>query len=122
MAKKVLLVEDDKLVRQSLAQVLQSKDIEVDEATAGEAGLKKALDSPPDLVVTDVHMPGMDGLEMVAKIHDDPRGKDLPVIVLSNDDQATTLNQALQAGVTTYLSKANLDADAIADQIVIALG
>lgn len=120
MSKKVLLVEDDDLVRQSLARVLVSKGLEVVEAANGKEGLAQA--AGVDLVVTDVRMPEMDGLQMVEAMRGDEKTKAVPVIILSNDEQPGTLNQALQAGVTVYLSKANQDANSIADQILAAAG
>jgi CheY-like chemotaxis protein len=122
MSKTVLLVEDDQLVRGSLSRVLTEKGLTVFEAANGKEGLEKALAGDIDLVVTDVIMPEVDGLTMLAKLREDSKGKDIPAIILSNDEQTESLNKALQAGVTVYLSKASLDADAIADQILIALG
>lgn len=122
MSKTVLVVEDDTLVRQSLVHVLTEKGLQVVEAADGKEGLEKALAGGINLVVTDVRMPEMDGLEMVEKLRADDNGKQLPVIVLTNDEQTATMNQALQAGVTVYLSKASTDAETIADQILTAAG
>lgn len=123
MSKKVLIVDDNKLVRQGLAEALEAKGLSVETAENGEEGLKKATGGDIDLVVTDVRMPGMDGLEMIEEIRKDEKGKKLPVVILSVDDQTTSINQALAAGVTVYLSKANFytDADTIAEQISNAL-
>jgi len=120
MSKKVLLVEDDQLIRQSLARVLETKGFTVVEAGNGKEGLSKA--EGVDMVVTDVRMPEMDGLQMVDALRKDDKTKQLPVIILSNDEQASTLNKALEAGVTVYLSKANQSAESIADQILLAVG
>ncbi len=122
MSKTVLLVEDDKLIRESLARVLTEKDLTVLEAENGKEGLEKALAGPVDLVVTDVIMPEEDGLTMLANLREDPKGKEIPAIILSNDDQTESLNKAMEAGVTIYLSKATLDAEAISKQILVALG
>lgn len=122
MNKTVLVVEDDELVRESLARTLADKGLTVYEATNGKEGLEKALAGGVDLVVTDVIMPEVDGLTMLTKLREDSKGKDIPAIVLSNDEQTESLNKAMQAGVTVYLSKASLDADAIAQQVLVALG
>jgi CheY-like chemotaxis protein len=122
MSKTVLLVEDDKLVRESLARTLTDKGLTVEQAGDGKEGLEKALASKVDLVVTDVIMPEVDGLTMLAKLREDSKGKDIPAIILSNDEQTDSLNKAMEAGVTVYLSKASLDADAIAEQVLVALG
>lgn len=120
MAKTILIVEDDELIRQSLARVLTTKGLKVIEATNGKEGLESAAQA--DLVVTDIHMPEMDGLQMVGAMRKDPNLKDKPAIILSNDEQASTLNQALEAGVTVYLSKSTQDADSLAGQILAAAG
>jgi two-component system, chemotaxis family, chemotaxis protein CheY len=122
MSKTVLIVEDDKLIRESLARTLEGKGLTVMQAADGKEGLEKALSGKVDLVVTDVIMPDVDGLTMLAKLREDSKGKDIPAIILSNDDQTESLNKAMEAGVTLYLSKAALDADAIASQILVALG
>jgi CheY-like chemotaxis protein len=61
-------------------------------------------------------------LQMVDALRKDPNTKDKPIIILSNDEQASTLNKALEVGVTVYLSKSNQDADSLADQILAAAG
>jgi len=121
MSKKILVVDDDELVRQSLGRMLADKGFTVEQAKNGREGLQKVIDGAPDLVIADVRMPEMDGIQMVGELRRDPKGKDVPVIILSNDEQATSLNQALKAGVTVYLSKSNLDVDALTEQISTAL-
>ncbi len=118
---KVLIVDDDALTRQTLAGMLRAKGLEVAEATNGKEGLAAAVTGKPALVVTDVRMPEMDGLQMVEELRKDPAGKDIPVIVLSNDEKTDTLNQALESGVTVYLSK-NADVGGLHEQISTALG
>ncbi len=122
MNKTVLLVEDDDLIRGSLARVLKAREINVIEAENGKDGLSKALSENVDLVVTDIIMPEVDGLSMLASLREDKKGKQIPAIILSSDEEPESLNKAIEAGVTVYLSKANLDAEAIANQIVIAVG
>lgn len=122
MSKTVLLVDDDKLVRESLARVLGEKGLTVYEASNGKEGLEKALTGEVNLVVADVIMPEVDGLTMLAQLREDSKGKEIPAIILSNDEQTESLNKAMEAGVTTYLSKASLNAEELAEQILIALG
>lgn len=122
MAKTILIVDDDKLIRESLGAMLRADGHAVLEAVDGEEGLKVALDQHPDLVITDIRMPVKDGLGMVDDIRADARGKDLPIIILTNDEATETLNHALQDGVTIYLSKVNLAPDDLRQQITAALG
>lgn len=122
MSKTILLVEDDQLIRESLARVLADKGLNVLQAANGKEGLEKALAGKVDLILTDIIMPEVDGLTMLDKLREDSKGKKIPAIVLTNDEQTETLNKAMEAGVTVYLSKASLDAEAIAEQVLVALG
>jgi len=122
MSKTVLLVDDDQLIREGLARVLEDKGLKVIQAQNGEEGLRKALEESIDLVVTDIIMPKADGLSMLEQLRKDSKGAKIPAIILSNDDRVEALNEALQSGVTTYLSKTILNADRIAEQIITALG
>jgi two-component system chemotaxis response regulator CheY len=122
MSKTVLVVEDDDLVRHGLAENLKEKGITVLEAADGKAGLETALANKPDLIVTDVRMPEMDGLAMLEQLRQDEWGKGVPVIVLTTDEATASINQALEAGVTAYLPKLDLEPQAITEQILVALG
>lgn len=121
MGKKILIIDDDNLVRKSLGQVLGEAGYGVDEAADGQTGLDKAIATHPDVIICDIRMPGLDGLQMVERLRQDPWGKHVPVVILSTDDSATSLNQALTAGVTVYLSKSSLSPDQIAEQLKQAL-
>lgn len=120
--KKVLLVDDDKLFIESLAAMLRNAGHSVVEAFDGKQGLDFAKEQEPDLIITDVRMPNMDGLEMVENIHEADWGKTIPIIILTNDETTAALNHALESGVTVYLSKINLDPDTLGQQVMIALG
>jgi two-component system chemotaxis response regulator CheY len=122
MTKTVLIVEDDKLTREGLATMLRIANHSVIEAEDGEQALEVLASKVPDLIITDIHMPNMDGLAMVERIRADPGLSALPVIILTNDDTTMTVNRALASGVTVYLSKANLAPEALSQQILIALG
>lgn len=119
--KTVLVVDDDRLIRQSLVQALKDAGLQTVEAGGGQEGLDKALEARPDLILADVRMPGMDGLQMIEELRTDDWGKQVPVVILSTDETTESVNQALSAGVTVYLSKTQLTPDAIAQQIVNSL-
>lgn len=122
MSKTVLVVDDDKLARKSLSSLLINSGLTVIEAENGKLGLKEALASKPNIVVTDVHMPEMSGLEMVEELRKDAWGAGVPVIVLTVDEALSSINQALAAGVTIYLTKSGVDASTLAQQVVTAVG
>lgn len=120
--KLILIVEDDNLVRGVLASNLTAKGFSVLEAGDGQAGLDAAQAKHPDLIICDVHMPQMDGLAMVEALRSDTATEDIPVIMLTNDEAASSLNRALQNGVTMYLSKTTMEPDLIAEQVAASLG
>ncbi len=122
MNKTVLVVEDDNLARKSLVSALEEKGLTVSQAVNGKEGLAAAITNKPDLIVTDVRMPEMDGLSMIGQLRQDKWGKDVRVIVLTTDETTTSINQALKNGVTVYLPKTTLDPAAITDQVLVALG
>jgi len=121
MAKTILVIDDDRLVRRSLDQYLTEAGFSVTQAVNGKEGLDAALESHPDLIVTDIRMPEMDGMEFLEQLRKDDWGRTARVIVMSSDDSTTTVNKALEVGVTFYLSKANLTPDLIAQQVSMAL-
>lgn len=122
MSKTVLIVDDDKLARKSLSSLLINAGLSIIEAENGKDGVAEALKSKPDLVVTDVHMPEMGGLEMIEELRKDEWGKEVPIIVLTVDEALSSINQALASGVTIYLTKSGVDAEALASQVVTAVG
>lgn len=122
MSKTILIVDDNELVRKSLAAALISNETSVETADNGKDGLQAALDNHPDLIVTDVHMPEMGGLEMIDKIRADEWGKKVPILIMTVDEEAESINKALVAGVTVYISKNVSDPASIVEQIRTALG
>lgn len=122
MTKKILIVDDDKLFIESLGAMLRSAGHSVVEAFDGKQGLDFAEEGKPDLIITDVRMPIMDGLEMVEQLRTSDWGKKIPIIILTNDDTTDALNHALESGVTVYLSKVSLDPETLSQQILVALG
>lgn len=120
--KTVLIVDDNELVRKSLAASLISNEVTVETAANGKEGLDKASKLHPDLLITDVHMPEMDGLQMIDKIREHEWGAKIPVIVMTIDEGTESINKALEAGITVYLSKNSTDPAGVADQIKTALG
>ena len=100
----ILIVDDDHDLRTYLAESLKNK-YKVIEAVDGHQGWQKTLSCHPQLVVTDVNMPGMDGREMLQKIRNDTRTKHIPVIMLTVLSDELDQMEGLQAGASDYLTK-----------------
>ena len=105
MSKTVLYVEDNEFNRKIVRQLLTVTTYRLLEATDGEEGVAMAFDARPDLVLMDIQLPKLSGLDATRKIRQDPRTAHIPVIVvtsfaLSGDDQ-----KAFEAGASAYLAK-----------------
>jgi two-component system cell cycle response regulator DivK len=103
--KTVLYVEDNEFNRKIVRQLLSVTTYRLLEAADGEQGVAMAFDARPDLVLMDIQLPQLSGLDATRRIRQDPRTAHIPIIVvtsfaLSGDDQ-----KALEAGASAYLAK-----------------
>jgi len=101
---RILLVEDDDANRSILAEFFRTRGHRVDEAATGPEALDLAASSPPDLVVLDVQLPGMDGFEVLARLRSGPGGGP-PVLALTALAMAGDRERVLAAGADAYLAK-----------------
>lgn len=109
--KKILVVEDQKLLMQALVNSLNKADFEVIEAEDGQEGLEMAIQHHPDLILLDIIMPVMDGLTMLKKLRQDKWGETAKVVILSNLTNTESLETAKQENVADYLIKSNWKLD-----------
>jgi len=100
---RVLVVEDDPAARSALQQMLTADGYLADVAEDGIAALSVAAEHPPDVVVTDLDMPRMNGMELLSKLREMDAA--LPVIVVTSMDDTATAIKAMRAGAEDYLSK-----------------
>jgi len=121
MLKKVLIVEDDKFLRQLIVQKLVKEQYEVIEAADGEQGLKKVQQENPDLVLLDLILPGIDGFEVLSRIKKNQELAKVPVIILSNLGQQEDVQRGLNLGAVDYLIKAHFTPGEIVEKIRKAL-
>jgi len=103
--KKILVIEDDANIRESLVELLEMKSFDLISAENGIDGLKLAQDNLPDLIVCDVMMPGMNGYEVVEAIRKDSRMKNLPFIFLSAKAMEADIDYGKKLGANSYLTK-----------------
>ena len=102
---KILLVEDDPLIVHLYEEVFKRAGYQLETAFDGEAGLKKMAESKPDLVLSDIMMPKMNGLELLQKIKGDPNLKNIPVVLLTNLGKEGDTKRGIELGAVTYLVK-----------------
>jgi CheY-like chemotaxis protein len=102
--KKVLVVEDHHDTSFLLCRLLQTEGYDVEHAIDGIVGLSAAASAPPDLIVTDIHMPRMDGIEMIRRIRGSEVISGTPIIVMSAYGKRV-IDDALNAGADGFVEK-----------------
>ena len=103
MKGRILVVDDEASARVGLERLLTQEGYQVDLAEDGAAALARVADRPPDVIVTDLKMPIMDGIELTKKLHE--AGVDVPVIVATAFSDVASAVQAMRAGAEDYLTK-----------------
>jgi len=104
MTKKILVIEDDSQTLQLLEFLLKRAGFEVITASDGEEGVKKSL-LKPDLMIIDIMLPRMSGLEVVEKIKDNADTQKIPLLILSALGQEEFVSSALKKGADEYIIK-----------------
>ncbi len=104
-AKRALIVDDSKSARLFLARVLEKYDIDVDSAESAEAAISYLTSNRPDVIFMDHLMPGMDGLQAVQHIKNDPRTATIPIMMYTSQEGELYLGQARALGAIGVLPK-----------------
>lgn len=104
--KKIFIIEDEQSLREILMMRLKDAGFEIETAIDGAEALEKLKTITPDIILLDIILPKVNGFEVLEKIKEDIRIKDIPVIVLSNLGQDTDIKRALDLGAADYFIKA----------------
>lgn len=105
MPGQLLLVDDEPGLREAVQAYLEDSGFEVDVASNARDGLELAQQKLPDLVITDIMMPQVDGYQFLKQLRDDPQFKNLPVVFLTARGMTSDRIQGYNAGCDAYLSK-----------------
>jgi two-component system alkaline phosphatase synthesis response regulator PhoP len=116
-AGKILLVEDDQTMVKMYATKLLKENFQVEVASDGEQALEKVKSQKPGLVVLDLMIPKIGGMEVLAQLRADPKTRSLPVLILSNLSQDADIQKAKQLGVKEFLVKANFTPSQVVEKI-----
>jgi len=108
MPQRILCIESDLPFRARIRRMLEANGFTVDEASSGLAGIQRALNLPPDLVIVDVHLPDIDGVEIASRLKQERSLADVPFLALG--DAAAEHDVALAAGADAFLAKPVEDA------------
>lgn len=105
MMARVLIVDDHELNLELASEVLEMEGLEVETASRGKEGIAKALASPPDIILMDLRMPGMSGLEAMQKLRRHAATRRLPIVVLTASAMKGDRERLLREGFDAYLEK-----------------
>ncbi len=115
---KILLIEDDKFLRRACEVGLRKRGFAVITANDGEEGLQKARMETFDLILMDMLMPKLSGMETLEALKKDERTRGVPVVILSNSSLETDMQRATELGAAGYMVKASLSLQELGDRIV----
>jgi two-component system chemotaxis response regulator CheY len=105
MTMTVLTVDDSRTMREMLRLALTDAGYRVVQAEDGVHGLEVLSDETPDVIVTDINMPRMDGFSFIEEVRGDPRYRGLPILVLTTESDAEKKTRARMAGATGWIIK-----------------
>src|SRR5580698_4048195 len=99
----ILIIDDERSIRKTLSEILSYEGYKIEEAVDGEDGLKKFLSASYDIVICDVKMPKMDGIEFLEKAR--AANPDVPIIIISGHGNIESAVEAVKKGAFDYISK-----------------
>ena len=113
---RVLLVEDAPFLRYAFGRLLRMHGFEVMEANDGREALNYVADFHPQLVLTDLLMPVMDGVELIRRLRSDPQSAEIPVVAITADASQQAEQRAREAGAIDFITKP-IDLPALLDRL-----
>ncbi len=105
MAQKILLIEDYEATVEMLTNILELNGYEVEAAADGPSGLKKAASGKPALILLDIMLPHMSGIEVCQKLKSDPKTRQIPIIIVSVKAADEDIQKGLSCGAAEYITK-----------------
>jgi CheY-like chemotaxis protein len=114
---KILIVEDDPLMSRMYQKIFTFEKYEVEMAGDGQEGIDKARETKPTLILLDVMMPRMNGLEALEKLKADPETKAIPVVMLTNLAGQQDAEAALSKGAVKYIVKSEYEPKQVTDMV-----
>jgi len=103
--KKILVIEDEKAIREVISDILSFEDFEVIEAENGQEGIRLGICAEPDLIICDVILPEIDGYQVLNHLQQNPATKHIPFIFLTAKDSRPDVRQGMNLGADDYLTK-----------------
>jgi two-component system phosphate regulon response regulator PhoB len=117
MSRRILLVEDDRYLRRACEVSLRQRGFAVAVAVDGQEALDRVREARPDLILLDLLMPRMNGIEVLRSLRAQEPTRDIPVLILSNSSREQDAEEIRTLGITDYLVKANLSLQELGDRV-----
>ena len=108
MSKRILIIEDETNIRAMYSDILKEAGYEVIEEAEGKQGLDSVMNGAWDLLLLDIMLPRLDGIELLKRVKQDTRTRDKPIIILTNLDDNRVRDTCLNLGVNEFMVKANV--------------
>jgi len=103
--KKVLIAEDDEILRKVIEIILINRDLQILYASSGTQAIDIALLEKPDLIVTKFKLPEINGIELLKRLKSEETTANIPVILIGANDEASEIKQGLEYGASTHITK-----------------
>lgn len=116
----ILYIEDDPSNRLLVRRILEAEGYSVEEAVSGYAGLEKAAQIKPDLILLDINLPGVDGYDLARRFRETPGLRQVPILALTANVMKGDRERTLEAGCSGYIQKP-IDVDRLPEQVRAAL-
>lgn len=117
MAAKILIIEDDRYISKMYQLKLSLDGFDVQVADNGRIGVDKVKEFKPDIILTDILMPEMDGFEVIKMVKADEDSKTIPILIMSNLGQEDHIQKGLELGALGYIVKSQYTPSKVVDKI-----
>jgi DNA-binding response OmpR family regulator len=119
---KIALIEDDSIIAQMYRMKFESDGFDIQVADNGHDGVALVEQFSPDIILMDMHIPGLDGVEALKLIRGEEWGKNIPVIFLTNLDEDEAPKDIRSLGIDGYIVKADLTPSKVVERVKTTLG
>ena len=117
MASKILIAEDDQFILKAMTTKLTKEGYEIKTAVDGVQLMDILKSYIPDLIILDLLMPKKDGFEVIKEVKEDPKLKNIPILIASNLGQENDIQQVLNLGATDYIIKSEFTLESLVQKI-----
>jgi DNA-binding response OmpR family regulator len=117
MAAKILIIEDDRYISKMYQLKLSLDGFDVQVAENGRIGVEKVKEFNPDIILTDILMPELDGFEVIKKVKAEEESKSTPILIMSNLGQEDHIKKGMELGALGYIVKSQYTPSKVVDKI-----